>query len=504
MTPQYLLYARVGLAVLGAVLIVVLPLVGGSFGGAAAAAFVLVIPGMITLQILEARAAHAARKALEQRLTLMASQIETLTDASSDAGNEAVMAEIKVLKTLLGQLFSKQGAGLAAPAKAPAPAPKSRRVDDEVDDIILDLADESDLDDALLDDTDDTDDDIDAPSSAADARGQAPSTSDAKAKQAGAGQVKNPQSKQGTAPKAAAKTPAAQSSTTKPETAAKEEPAAKKAAPPPLARRRTTPPKPKPGSRPIRVIKKTRELLKVVETGLSENRVDLYLQPIVKLPQRRAVHYECYSRVRDDEGRIILPRQYLKLASEKGMLGTIDNLLLFRLIQLVRRLGPRHADMRFFCNLAGESIADEEFFPQFIDYMRTSREFADRIIFEIAQEDYMSMMPEARKQLEDLNRVGFMFSLDSVTQLGEEFSLESLGTSFFAYLKMDASFMGSGFEGGKLDEFRASLAEQNITLIASRVESEDDVLIALDGGVEMAQGYQVGLPQSLEQLENDL
>ncbi len=46
---------------------------------------------------------------------------------------------------------------------------------------------------------------------------------------------------------------------------------------------------------------------RIIRTALTENRVDLYLQPIVSLPSRKAVHYECFSRVRDLDGYIIAP-----------------------------------------------------------------------------------------------------------------------------------------------------------------------------------------------------
>ena len=99
---------------------------------------------------------------------------------------------------------------------------------------------------------------------------------------------------------------------------------------------------------PIRLIKREDQLLSVIKKSLSENRVDLYLQPIVSLPARKTAHFECFSRVRDEEGRVVLPRQYMKVAETKGLIGTIDNLLLFRLIPLVRKLGRRRPDIRFF------------------------------------------------------------------------------------------------------------------------------------------------------------
>lgn len=108
------------------------------------------------------------------------------------------------------------------------------------------------------------------------------------------------------------------------------------------------------------------EVLNIMHHALEENRVDLYLQPIVALPSRRVVHYECYSRVRDEEDNVIFPSQYLRLAEDSGLVGTLDNLLLFRCIQVIRRLGPRRPDLRFFCNISSVSLNDQEFFPSLL------------------------------------------------------------------------------------------------------------------------------------------
>jgi cyclic-di-GMP phosphodiesterase TipF (flagellum assembly factor) len=59
-------------------------------------------------------------------------------------------------------------------------------------------------------------------------------------------------------------------------------------------------------------------LLQTIRDALADNRVDLYLQPVVSLPQRRTAFYESYSRLRDPTGRIMLPAEYLPAAEPAG------------------------------------------------------------------------------------------------------------------------------------------------------------------------------------------
>ncbi|MDE3115865.1 MAG: EAL domain-containing protein, partial [Pseudomonadota bacterium] len=56
------------------------------------------------------------------------------------------------------------------------------------------------------------------------------------------------------------------------------------------------------------------DLLETIRASLEENRVDLYLQPIVSLPQRKLRFYEALSRLRAEDGTVIMPAQYIKVA----------------------------------------------------------------------------------------------------------------------------------------------------------------------------------------------
>ncbi|WP_417451872.1 EAL domain-containing protein [Kordiimonas sp.] len=273
-----------------------------------------------------------------------------------------------------------------------------------------------------------------------------------------------------------------------------------------------TPPRPKarPSPRgtarkkaPIRLIKREDQLLSVMRSSLSENRVDLYLQPIVTLPSRRTVHYECFSRVRDEEGRIVLPRQYMKVAESKGLIGTIDNLLLFRLIQLVRRMGKRRPDVRFFCNMSKYSMADDEFFPQFIDFMTANEEFRDRLVFEIAQDDYMTLEGDVKDRLLTLGRKGFGFSMDMVKDFNQDFAL--LGDRKFQFIKTDLQdLLAANPEDGDAEAVKSFLRRKGMQLIVSRIEDEDMVLKALEARAEFAQGYLFGEPTAANDMNREL
>ena len=121
-----------------------------------------------------------------------------------------------------------------------------------------------------------------------------------------------------------------------------------------------------------------------------ENRVDLYLQPVVSLPQRRTAFYESYSRLRDATGRVMMPAEFLPAAEPNGLITAVDNLLLFRCVQIVRRLAKQDRKVGIFCNISLASLKDESFFPQFLEFLAQNKDLSGALIFELGQAAFES------------------------------------------------------------------------------------------------------------------
>ncbi|WP_417317020.1 EAL domain-containing protein [Emcibacter sp.] len=235
------------------------------------------------------------------------------------------------------------------------------------------------------------------------------------------------------------------------------------------------------------------DILRVMHYALEDNRVDLYLQPIVALPSRRVVYFEAYSRVRDEQDHVIFPSQYMPLAEDSGLVGTLDNLLLFRCIQVIRRLGPRKPDLRFFCNISSVSLNDQEFFPQFIDFMLENQELADRLVFEFSQQDVMRHSTNVGRSLAALGRRGFRFSMDKV--IDYNIDLGDLASRYFRYVKMDAASLLNKESDIHPDDIKEAFARYDIDLIIEKIEDEQTILEVLDFGMDFGQGYLFGEPR---------
>jgi cyclic-di-GMP phosphodiesterase TipF (flagellum assembly factor) len=240
-----------------------------------------------------------------------------------------------------------------------------------------------------------------------------------------------------------------------------------------------------------------RQILDLLRDGLRENRVELALQPIVSLPQRKRRFFECYSRIKAADGRVLVPEQYLDIAERFGLVTAIDNMLLFRCIQLLRKLRKANANVGFFLNISQRTLADRDFFREFINLMAQNAELAPAIVFEFSQRAFDTADPTLYRDLDRLAQLGYRFSLDKVTNL--DIDVPALSSRHFRFIKVEATRLAQAAASGAIGDdpkaFKRMLDSYAIDLIVDRIESEPMLLELLELSIDFGQGYLFGEPR---------
>ncbi|WP_068878489.1 MULTISPECIES: EAL domain-containing protein [unclassified Phenylobacterium] len=251
-----------------------------------------------------------------------------------------------------------------------------------------------------------------------------------------------------------------------------------------------------------------RGMMEIVREALSENRVDLYLQPVVGLPQRKTVFYESFSRLRDASGQVIMPAEYLAVAEPAGLVTAIDNLLLFRCVQIVRRLARQDRRVGIFCNISMSSLGDDEFFPQFLDLLRANRDLAPALVFEVGQAAFEGRNAVQARNMARLADLGFRFSIDKVTNL--DLDLQDLTRSDVKFVKVaaqtlldeltevDDRLVLRSMPDLAAEDFALLLRRYGVDLVAEKVESERQVVDILDLDIQLGQGHLFGEPRAIK------
>ena len=236
-------------------------------------------------------------------------------------------------------------------------------------------------------------------------------------------------------------------------------------------------------------------ILDIVREALRDDRVEVVLQPIVSLPQRKRRYYECFSRLSSAEGTVVVPEQYLAIAEREGLITAIDNMLLFRCIQLVRRIQRTSQNVGFFCNVAGNTLQDQDFFGDFVEYLDGNPDLAPSLVFEFSQADLARIDEAAVRMLDRLKKLGCRISMDQVNDL--DIDAERLAALHVSFIKVDVARLLAGEVEGRaaLLDLQRKLERAGIDLIAEKIEREEVLVELLDYGIDFGQGYHLGEPK---------
>src|ERR1700726_4659391 len=250
--------------------------------------------------------------------------------------------------------------------------------------------------------------------------------------------------------------------------------------------------KPKPSRSDVQV-------LAAVRAAVEENRLDIYLQPMVTLPQRKVRFYEAVTRLRDESDQVLAADDFIGIAEAAGLIGRIDHMVMLRCVQVLRRLMVRNKDVGIFCNVAAATLGNPATFAQCLDFLEANRALAPSLVIEFKQATFRNLGATESENLAALARRGYRFSIDHVTDLRiEPRELADRGVRF---IKVPAALLLDPRQSSTSDIHPSDLSDLlgrfGIDLIAERIEGERAVVDLLDYDVRFGQGFLFAPPRPL-------
>ena len=216
----------------------------------------------------------------------------------------------------------------------------------------------------------------------------------------------------------------------------------------------------------------------------------LFSQPVVRLTDS-AVHHEILVRIRDDNGNIVLPGQFIELAESLGMVQEIDMRVVERLLDYLRQ--PEQPDAED--ALLREPVARfrspiSTGCASFTTCSASSDIVHNQLVFEITETAAMSDIDVTQQFIRGLKQMGCRFALDD---FGAGFSSFYYLKRFDVdYLKIDGGFIrdlatddGSRIFVKALSDVAHGLDKQ---VIAEWVEDREVMKILTEMGTVYGQG----------------
>jgi cyclic-di-GMP phosphodiesterase TipF (flagellum assembly factor) len=245
--------------------------------------------------------------------------------------------------------------------------------------------------------------------------------------------------------------------------------------------------------------------IRLVTQAFEADRIELHLQPIVSLPQRKIRFYEVLARLRLADGTLLAPSEFLPVLECSGRASDFDRRILIRAMAIARHLVARGSDAIVGVNLSAHSIVEPGFLWSLAGLLDSSPETLGRIVLELPQHSWRHLDADLKAALATLRERGVPFSLDRAADLRfDPHMLADLGLRFMklpADLMIKAAAQDDGRCAGPdlhVRDFASALRRQGIRLIAERVDQEEMVPVLSDLGMPLAQGFALAAPRPVK------
>lgn len=234
-----------------------------------------------------------------------------------------------------------------------------------------------------------------------------------------------------------------------------------------------------------------------VSQAIKENRfylVKQLIKPLVDDGQQRQ-HYELLLRLKDRNGNLITPEEFIPVAERYGVITIVDRWVLEATLDCYQEHFAPGQDL-VAINLSGASINDERFTNFALNLIKNSNVPGECLCFEITETAAITQINYAQKFIAAMKDLGVKFALDDFGS----------GLSSFAYLKhLPIDYLkidGSLVKAIPDEEFNRAIVHSinevahlmGIKTIAEFVETDQILEHLGEISIDYAQGYITGRP----------
>ncbi|GAA3510568.1 putative bifunctional diguanylate cyclase/phosphodiesterase [Actinocatenispora rupis] len=232
--------------------------------------------------------------------------------------------------------------------------------------------------------------------------------------------------------------------------------------------------------------------------------LDLLYQPIVSVPDRRAVAAEALIRWRHPQLGTVLPDEFVPIAEEAGLIAAVGG---WALHQACRRLAAWRAegrDVRVAVNVSAAQLCQPDFVAEVAAVLDAHDVPADTLIVEVGEEDVVADVQKSVTALAGLRALGVRTALDDFGT--GHTSLTYLRRLPVDILKADRALVAEPTAHGgpvaPLADVVVRLGERlGMTVVAEGVETEEQLAALVAAGCDAAQGYLFSRPVPAEHAE---
>lgn len=258
------------------------------------------------------------------------------------------------------------------------------------------------------------------------------------------------------------------------------------------------PPPPAPPPQPAVIIVPETEPAIPLETlrqALDEHRLIHHVQPIVRLPQRRAVGYDLVPRLMLDDGELADTADFMPRRGGKDVLRLIEGTALVEAVAIARRSRSNGQPATLYIPLSRASLGNEAASEQLLVTLDANRAIAGILTFLVSESEWQSLTTHERAVVEQITRKGTGFSIANATSLRVD--VAEMAAMGVRSLRVDAErFIAAPevFTDFHVTDIANYLARFEVTLMATGISNERQIVELLDSDIVLVQGDYIAAP----------
>ncbi len=244
------------------------------------------------------------------------------------------------------------------------------------------------------------------------------------------------------------------------------------------------------------------EIERKIRTALENDTVFFNLQPQYDMDHKLR-GFETLARMKDSEGKLVPPSQFIPIAEKIGLVDQIDlNVFKKAATFFAGALKKTDADLTLSINISVKHLMKNNFLEEMRDVIDISGIPVKNLEVEVT-ESIMIDSDRALKCIEELKKMGIRIAIDD---FGTGYSSLSYLNKFHAdLLKIDKSFIDEMNVSESSKQYVASIIQIGhifgLDVISEGVESQEQLDVLKDIGCDLIQGFIWGRPLASEDAE---
>ena len=239
------------------------------------------------------------------------------------------------------------------------------------------------------------------------------------------------------------------------------------------------------------------ERLKTID---SAHGYEVWFQPIKCLESGKFCSMEALIRLREPDGSLISPGEFIPLAEQTGHINSITWFVLEETCRLLK-YKPELKDISVSINLPVMQMLEKGFVPRFTSVVDQARISHHQICIEFTERSVFENFKQVKAVMEELTSNDFSFYLDD---FGSGYSnFNCILQLPFQIIKLDRSLLRSERSGSGFVMIRTLtrlLHDMDLVVVAEGAETAMEVKLLAEQGVDRIQGFALAVPMPTDKL----